>query len=617
MDRLNPAAAKPAANKTAEKRKALKGAEIMVEYLIKEKVPYMFGVCGHANIGFLDAAASVTDRIKTVSVHHEAAAGYMADAYYKLRHEPVATYSSCGPGSCSLPVALANAMIDSSSFLAITADVPTSQFNRNPLQESGRYYQADFPTVIRPLVKKTYQPTRVEMLPLAMKQAFGLLRTGRPGPVNIDVPLNVFQETAEIEVPDPDPLVNQSSPGNRNALEQALDLLLAAKRPVILVGQGGLIGEATNTLLEFVKLLRIPVVTSPNGKGVIDERTHELAFGQTGKYAPYAANEAARNADVLLALGCSFDDRTSSSWVSGYTFTIPPTKLIQIDNDPSEIGRNYPVYLGILGDIRASLEVLTQLAQQKIKSKPKTYDDWVANLRECKKLWDNYQARFETADVDQSPVRPESLMHSLLRVVPENAIFGTDVGVHHSWVVQYWKAQRPRHMLQSWGFATMGFATCGILGAKLAQPEAPAIAVVGDGSFLMNAHILATAVEYDIPAVWVVFNNYGYCSLRDMQRQMFGQELASSFQIHKSGELYNPDYAMLARSFGAQGVRVNRAGDLDGVLENALKANKPYLIDVVIDRDIHPVSTGTWVLPPFPHSEPNFRKVAGLDERRP
>jgi acetolactate synthase-1/2/3 large subunit len=595
------------------KRKVYKGAEILIEYLIKEKVPYLFGVCGHGNIGFLDAAADAASRIKTISVHHEQAAGYMADAYYKVRHEPVATYTSCGPGSCNLPVALAGAMMDSSAFLAITGNVPTTQFNRMPFQETGRYFQGDFPSVIRPLVKKSFQPTRVEMLPLAVKQAFGLLRTGRPGPVNIDVPLNVFQETAEVEIPDPDPPVKQRFPGELQALDRALELLLAARRPVVLAGQGGLIAEATEALLEFLELVRIPVVTSPNGKGTIAE-THELAFGAIGRNGPYAANEAARNADVLLALGCSFDDRTTSAWISGYTLTIPPTKLIQIDNDPAEIGRNYPVHLGIVGDIRASLEVMTRRAREKLKSGTRTFEDWVAQLRDCRAAWDKYQAPL--AESDQSPLRPERLMQGLSRVVPENALFATDVGVHHNWVVQLWKARRPRHLLQSWGFASMGFATCGILGAKLAQPESPAVAVVGDGSFLMTPHVLATAVEYDIPVVWVVWNNHGYCSIRDMQLGMFGKELATSFRKEKTGELYSPDFAMLARSFGVESARVERAGDLEGVLEAAIKVNRPYLVEVPVDRDIRPVGTGTWALPPLAHAEPNFRKLAALDGKK-
>ena len=609
MDTSDSNAAKPTATPAAN-RKTCKGAEIIVDYLIKEKVPYLFGVCGHGNIGFLDAAANAADQIKTISVHHEQAAGYMADAYYKVKHQPVATYTSCGPGSCNMPVALAGAMMDSSSFLAITGNVPTTQFNRMPFQETGRYYQGDFPSVIRPLVKKSFQPTRVEMLPLVMKQAFGLLRTGRPGPVNIDVPLNVFQESADVEIPTPDPLVMQRAPGDLAALDQALDLLINAKRPTILVGQGGLIGEATDVLLEFLKLLRIPVVTSPNGKGTIDE-TSELSFGPIGRNGPYAANEAARNADVLLALGCSFDDRATSAWISGYTLTVPPTKLIQIDNDASEIGRNYPAFLGILGDVRASLEVLLRRAKEKLKS-PKTYDDWTTKLRDCKKIWDDYQKPFTTSDA--VPIRPERLLTGLSKVIPENAIFATDVGVHHNWVVQLWKARRPRHLLQSWGFASMGFATCGILGAKLAQPESPAIAVCGDGSFMMTPHILATAVEYDIPAVWVVWNNFGYCSIRDMQLGMFGQELATSFQIDKTKKLFSTDFVMLAKSMGVDGALVQRPGDLEGVLETAIKANRPYLVEVQVDREIRPVGTGTWELPPIPHGEPNFRKLAGLDK---
>ena len=602
---MSAVAATPKAARTVAR--PVKGAEILVEYLIKEKVPYIFGVCGHGNVGFLDAALAASDRITTISTHHEQSAGYMADAYYKVRHEPAATITSCGPGSVNLTIALANAMMDSSAFLAITGNVPTTQFNRSPFQETGRYFQGDFPSVIRPYVKRSFQPTRVEMLPLAMKQAFGLLRNGRPGPVNIDVPLDVFQEEALVDIPDPDPAVSQRYPGELQALEQAVQLLLSAQRPVILVGQGGLIGEASAAILDFINVLRIPVVTSPNGKGVIDE-THELALGPIGRNGPYAANEAARNADVMLALGCSFDDRTTSAWLHGYTITIPPTKLIQIDIDPTEIGRNYSAHLGILGDIRASLEVMTRLAREKTGGAAKRYSDWSARLAENKSLWDEYQARY--AQSDATPVRPERLMTALSRVVPENGILATDVGVHHNWVVQLWKARRPRHLLQSWGFAAMGYATSGILGAKLAKPDAPAVAVVGDGSFLMTPHVLATAMEYDIPAVWVVWNNYGYCSIRDMQVGMFGGELATSFRNEKSGKLGGTDFVMLARSFGVEGRKVERAEDIEGAVEEAIKANRPYLVEVVVDREIRPVGTGTWELPPLPHPEPNFTKLA-------
>ena len=589
-------------------QRSYKGAEIMVEYLIKEKVPYLFGVCGHGNVGFLDAAAAASKRIKTISTHHEQSAGYMADAYYKIRHEPVATFTSCGPGSCNIVIALANAMMDSSAYLAITGNVPTTQWNRMPFQETGRYFQGDFPSVIRPYVKRSFQPTRADMVPLAMKQAFGLLRTGRPGPVNIDVPLDVFQEETTLPVPDPDPVVYQRSPGDPEGLRKALERLMAAQRPVILCGQGVLLSEATDELLEFVKAMRIPVVTSPNGKGAIDEG-HDLALGPIGRNGTYAANEATKNADAMLALGCSFDDRTTSAWIEGYTLNIPPTLLIQVDIDPVEIGRNYPTAIGIIADAKAALAALTRMARETLHAGTKSYADWTARLSEHTSLWDDYQGKFGGSDA--TPVRPERLMHALSRVVPENAIFATDVGVHHNWVIQLWKTRRPRHLLQSWGFAAMGYATSGILGAKLAQPESPAIAVVGDGSFMMTPHILATAAEYEIPAVWVVWNNHGYCSIRDLQLGSFKTgELATSFASDRTGALQSTDFAMLARSMGVQGTRVERPGDLEGAIDTAIKANKPYRVEVVVDREIRPVGTGTWVLPPLPHPEPNFLKLA-------
>ena len=602
-------------NRTSTQRKPneaaarpMKGAEIMVEYMIKEKVPYLFGVCGHGNVGFLDAAAAASDRIKTISTHHEQTAGYMADAYYKVKHEPVATFTSCGPGSCNLVIALANAMMDSSAYLAITGNVPTTQFNRMPFQETGRYYQGDFPSVIRPYVKRSFQPMRADMVPLAMKQAFGLLRTGRPGPVNIDVPLDVFQEETSIPVPDPDPVVYQRSPGDPEGLRKALQRLLEAQRPVVLVGQGVLLSEASPELVELISVLRMPVVTSPNGKGAIDE-THEMALGSIGRNGSYAANEATKNSDVILSLGCSFDDRTTSAWIEGYTLQIPPSALIQVDIDPVEIGRNYAVEIGIIADAKAALKALTTLAREKLGSATKSYADWTARLSEARSLWDDYQGKF--AQSDATPVRPERLMQALSRVVPENAIFATDVGVHHNWVVQLWKSRLPRHLLQSWGFAAMGYATSGILGAKLAKPEVPAMAVVGDGSFLMTPHVLATAVEYEIPAVWVVWNNYGYCSIRDLQLGLFKTgELATSFASERTGALLSTDFAALARSMGVEGARVERPGDIEGAVEAAIRTNRPYLVEVVVDREIRPVGTGTWVLPPLPHPEPNFLKLA-------
>lgn len=589
------------------------GADIIVDFLVKQKVPYLFGLCGHGNVGFLDAAFKAQNRIRTISTHHEQSAGHMADAYFKVRHEPVATFTSCGPGSANLVIALAAAMLDSSAFFAITGNVPTSQFNRSPFQETGRYYQGDFPSVIRPYVKRSYQPTRVDMVPLAVRQAWDLMLSGRPGPVNLDVPLNVFVEEASVPPPVASTRVNNRTPGNPQALSTALDMLLAAERPVIIAGQGVLLAEASAELQRFAELTQIPVVTSPNGKGSINER-HALAFGSIGRNGSYAANDASKHADVILSLGFSFDDRATSGWLDGYTLAIPPSRLIQIDIDPAEIGRNYPAELGILGDAKASLAALTEMAATRIGGARDSTGAWLGRLRRGREVWREYQGGL--ANSDQVPLRPERLMRALSRALPENAIVAADVGVHHNWIVQLLEAVRPRQLLQSWGFAAMGFATSGILGAKLAAPDRPCVAVVGDGSFLMTPHALATAVEYDIPVVWVVWNNYGFCSIRDIQLGMLGgREFVSGFQHDSTHTPYSADFAMLARSFGVAAHTVTRADEVEDALTAAIAANKPYLIEVPVDREIRPIGTGSWDLPPLPPPEPNFLKAlaaAGL-----
>src|SRR5579863_2148263 len=237
----------------------MNGADIIVDFLVRQNVPYLFGLCGHGNVGFLDAAFKAQNRIRTISVHHEQSAGHMADAYFKVRHEPVATFTSCGPGSANLVVALAAAMMDSSAFFAITGNVPTTQFNRQPFQETGRYFQGDFPSVIRPYVKRSFQPTRVEMVPLAVRQAWDLMLAGRPGPVNVDVPLDVFVEEAAVTPPAATRRAVNGAPGNPDALSAALDMLLAAERPVIIAGQGALLAEAASELQGFAELLNVPV----------------------------------------------------------------------------------------------------------------------------------------------------------------------------------------------------------------------------------------------------------------------------------------------------------------------------------------------------------------------
>jgi acetolactate synthase-1/2/3 large subunit len=287
-------------------------------------------------------------------------------------------------------------MMDSSALLAITGNVPTSQFNRSPFQETGRHFQAEYPNVIRPYVKKSFQPTRVDMIPVAMRQAFKTMLTGRTGPVHIDVPLNCFAEEADVEVPEPGLWrhgTTSKGAGNPELVEKTLELLLNTEKPCIIAGHGATLSEATPEIVKLADLLKIPVATTANGKGIIPE-DHPLSLGAVGRNGTYMANEACRSCDALLALGVKFDDRQSSSWIPGYTFNIPPTKLIHVEIDPDELARNYPPTLGILADAKAFLKELLKLEQSRVRQNPGRNQAWLDQVENWKKGWEAFNRPF-------------------------------------------------------------------------------------------------------------------------------------------------------------------------------------------------------------------------------
>ena len=589
----------------------MKGAELIAEFLIQEKIPYIFGLCGHGNVGMLDALYD-RNRIKLISPRHEQTAGHMADAYFRVRHEPVATLTSCGPGSANLVMALANAMADSSAFLAITANVPTSQFNRGPFQEIHRHYQADFPSVVRPVVKRSFQPTRVDMLPLALRQAMTTMTTGRPGPVQLDIPYNVFQEEDEVTVPEPTRLSRRERPGAApEEMATVMRMIEAARRPVFFIGHGVTLAEAGGELTEAVARLGIPVISSPNGMGCLD-MDHPLSLGFIGRNGAFPANQAGRHCDLVLTIGARFDDRSSSSWIPGYSWNMPPTKLVHVDIDVDEIGRNYPPELGIVADARTFLRQVLAASAEKADLNPQRLAGWHGEIKGWQEEWERYIA--PNFEIHASPIRPERIVADTQAVLPDDAIIALDSGVHHNWFMQFWKARRPQTMLNAWGFSAMGFGVSGILGAKLAAPERPCVAIVGDGGFTMTPHVLCTAVEYNIPAVWVVWNNFAWGAIRDIQYGLFeGREVGTAFYKGADGKPYNPDFAALARAHGVEGTTVTNSEDFKGALEHAVKQEKPWLLDVHVDADIRPPATGTWALPPIPHKEPVFGKPGGGD----
>jgi acetolactate synthase-1/2/3 large subunit len=588
-------------------RNELNGAQVIVDYLIREKVPNVFGLCGHGNIQFIDALFERSAEIKTISVHHESVAGFMADVYYRVSGRPTATFTSCGPGSANLPISLGNAFLDSVPFMAITGNVPTSQFNRGAFQELYRHYQADFPSTVRSYCKKVFQPTRGEMVPLAVRQAWKTMVTGRPGPVVLDVPFDVFLEAAAEEAPRPEEWsanISSRCGADPEGVTKAVDMLLGAERPVILVGQGVRYGGAAADLRALAERLDIPVASSASGLGALDSN-HPLALGLVARAGHYQANHATRQADVLLALGVRFDDRTSSSWIPGYSFTIPPTQLIHVDIDPEEIGRNYPVALGLMADVRTFLrQILAELDRRPdLQKRADSRQQWLRMIDGYRREWEALVAP-GFAD-DTTPINPQRAAAEIGKALPDDAILVSDIGVHHNWLLSFCKPKRPDSLIGSMGFGPMGFGVAGVMGAKYAAPDRPCVSVCGDGAFFMHASVLGTAVEYALPVVWVVWNNYAYASIRGLQRgYLGGRELATDFKNPVTGERYNPDFAAMARSAGVEGVRIDRAADIGDAIRAAIATNRPYLIDVDIAADINPAGAGVWELPGLGQSKP-------------
>ena len=439
-------------------------------------------------------------------------------------------------------------------------------------------------------------------------------RLGKPWSPDVpgrgaDVPFDIFKEAAAGETPRPEEWNTNIScrcGADPDGIVKAMDMLMAAERPLILVGQGVKYGGAATDLVRFAERMNIPVAYSGSGHGAIDG-DHPLALGLVARNGHYQANHAARQADVLLAVGVRFDDRTSSSWLPGYSFTIPPTRLIHVDIDPDEIARNYPVALGLMADARTFLrQMLAELdARIARKETPPSRSAWLETIDGYREEWNAFIAPGYTADT--TPIHPQRAAHEVDKALPADAILVSDIGVHHNWLNEFVKPKRPDSLIGSMGFGPMGFGVAGVLGAKLAAPDRPCVSVCGDGAFFMHASVLGTAVEYNIPVVWVVWNNYAYASIRGLQRgYLGGRELATDFRHPETGNRYSPDFAAMAASAGVKGVRVERAADLGVAIREGIASGQPYLIDANISGDANPGGAGVWELPGLGQNQPAF-----------
>lgn len=596
------------------------GAELVVDTLVAAGVPYLVGIPGHGNVNLFDAALSRRDRIRVLHTMHEQSAVHLADGYYRAVGRPLAVTTSIGPGAANTVVGVATAYVDSTAVLVITGSVHTYMRGHAVLQELERDKEwAAFPRVVEPIVKRHWQPSRVDQLPFVLQRAFNAMLGGRPAPVLVDLPMDVQAETTEAQVPD---IARHLAPTRLRPawqdVERAARLLVEARRPVVVVGGGVITADAARELVALAEYARVPVVTTWMGKGAMPE-DHPLYGWHVGDTASTVGNRLAATADVVLAVGCRFTDWSSSSYRKGVTYAIPPSRLIQLDIDPLEIGKNYPVEIGLLGDARSGLQDLLD-AVRDIAPSP-VEESRRQNLEDLHRWRQEWEETLRPArEFSGWPTTISRALVEIRKVADRGAVVVTGAGLPQAQVYQEFPVYEPRTHLTSGGFSTMGFTLPAAIGAKLARPDRQVLAVAGDGDLLQTVQELAVLAELDLPVVVVVLNNHGWQSINNLQATLYGADRTVATAFSRRGETYSPDFAAVARAFGIEGVRVGAPEEIGPAVARALQSGGPFLVEIPVQRErpwalLH--KTGWWDVPVGPqYPESHRRYVEGRKEEQ-
>ncbi len=558
-------------------------AYLLTDYLEQLGVEVIFGLCGHTVIAFLDALGK--SRIRFISTRHEQVAAHAADGYARASGRPGVLLTHLGPGLTNAATGVANAALDSIPMVVIAGDVPSHYFGRHPHQEINLHMDGDQFQIYRPFCKRIYRVDRPADLPRIMERAFHLSQAGRPGPVLVDIPMDIFSADLPIDAFNKMPVPMARPAIEPEAVARIIGALGNAKHPVIYAGGGVLSSGATGELTSLAEALDIPVAHTLMGKGCMHE-DHPLLLGMTGFWGTPIANEMCRTADLILAVGTRLAEASSSSWDPRFTFAIPPGRLIHIDIDPSEIGRNFPTEFGVVADAKKALGSLAEAA----RSMHRAARDGVrgrisAGRREFAGHW-AHQRRS-----DQFPMRPERILAELRAAVPEDGFIVTDVGWNKNGVGQQFSITVPGTFITPSGLATMGFGPAAVLGVKMAQPKRAAVALIGDGAFGSNPSVVATAMEANLPVVWVVMDNSAFGTIAGLEKMHYGWSFGCLFE--RNGETYTVDYAAIARGFGARGISIRSAAELGPALREALVADMPTVIQVPMENAPTP-TPGHW-----------------------
>ena len=555
------------------KMETMIGAKALMTALEKEGVKEVFGLPGGANLPMYDEFARCD--IRHILTRHEQSASHMADGFGRVSRKPGVCFATSGPGATNILTGIATAQADSSPMIAVTGQVPVAMIGRDAFQES------DIIGMANPVVKYAFQPRDAKEIPEVVRKGFFIAETGRPGPVLIDIPKDVQQNEAEMVFPDEFKIRGYhpwTDPDMMN-IEKAITMLLSAEKPVILAGGGTIISSAFAELQALAELLMIPVVTTFKGKGAFPEN-HPLSLGPIGMHGHAEANKIMTEADCVLAIGTRFSDRS----VGTFEDFEKRLKIIHMDVDPAEIGKNQTTSVAVVGDVRASLRIMVKLLMQKAVKQTEE-NTWIKHVKETKEYW------HENLKLHPGEMGAAKILRKLRDLLPHQSIVTTEVGQHQMWASLFFDVIQPGTFFSSTGLGTMGWGFPAAIGAKVAKPDVAVVDIAGDGSFAMTENSLATAVLEDIPVIVFVLNNFTLGMVAQWQRTFYERRMIGVDQ----GK-YCPDYVKLAESYGAQGIRAESMDELDKAIKSALSSDVATVIDIPIDpeEDVLPfVAPGT------------------------
>ncbi len=564
------------------------GGEIITKYLIKEGMKYVIGIPGHGNLPLVDAFYRNRDKLQLIQPKTENAGIHLAVGYFRITGKPLCVFTSIGPGAMNTAIGLADAFVDSFPVLCITGTTHIHMRGKGVLQEIERKRDSDMISVLEPIVKRSWQVSSVSQLPTIMQRAFNIMLTGRRGPVHIDLPMDVQAVDADVIIPEPFERRSRGRiMGDTELIKKAAMLLKEAKRPVILLGGGAVTSEAFSEIKELAEKLGAGVVSTMMAKDAFPN-DHPLFCWATGSKGTTVGLKMTSTSDVLLAVGCRFADETASSYKDGISFSIPPTKLIQIDIDPHEIGKNYPVSVGVVGDAKACLrQILEDLTNYSVDYKT---TDYYKEIQDEKKKW--FDSLDEFRDDSKVPIMISTVLREIRKFFDRDSIIVTSSGNVQAQMIQELEFYEPKTCFTAGGFSTMGYSVPAAIGAKMGvidigKPNRQVVALVGDGDFMMTISELSVAVQLGLSNLFfIVLNNHGWIAIKDLQQAAFGEDRSYGTAFEdKDGNSYSPDFAKIGEAFGCYSEKVSKKEEIIPALERASKSGKPNVIEILVNRD--------------------------------